>query len=204
MYSGEKFRDLIRKAVYEKYNGHCAYCGAPITQRQMQVDHIKSVHVCKLHGVDNNVMNSIDNYMPSCRQCNLYKDTLTIEQFREKLISELPSTCQKDFKQVLAIKYGIIKIEKWDGVFYFEKQGAIGERRQFDLNAAKHGARVCMKNGTDVRIVCFDVVVCGNFKIMLALAMGDNGGEVQYAYDTDGTLVDGFGENDERTLVMKY
>lgn len=35
----------VRKQVYEKYNGHCAYCGRPIAYKDMQVDHIKAKYV---------------------------------------------------------------------------------------------------------------------------------------------------------------
>lgn len=28
----------IRKQVYEKYNGHCAYCGCKLDYKDMQVD----------------------------------------------------------------------------------------------------------------------------------------------------------------------
>ena len=29
-----------RKIVYDKYNGHCAYCGKKIDYKEMQVDHL--------------------------------------------------------------------------------------------------------------------------------------------------------------------
>lgn len=32
----------IRQQVYEKFGGHCAYCGAPLAYRDMQVDHIEA------------------------------------------------------------------------------------------------------------------------------------------------------------------
>lgn len=31
---------IDRKAVYAKYNGHCAYCGRKIEYKDMQVDHL--------------------------------------------------------------------------------------------------------------------------------------------------------------------
>lgn len=34
-----------RLKIYEKYNGHCAYCGCELNYKDMQVDHIKSVYV---------------------------------------------------------------------------------------------------------------------------------------------------------------
>ena len=30
----------MREAVYDKYNGHCAYCGKKIEYKEMQVDHL--------------------------------------------------------------------------------------------------------------------------------------------------------------------
>lgn len=31
----------VRKRVYEKYGGQCAYCGEPIEYKEMQVDHME-------------------------------------------------------------------------------------------------------------------------------------------------------------------
>jgi len=30
----------VRRRVYEKYGGRCAYCGQPIAYRDMQVEHL--------------------------------------------------------------------------------------------------------------------------------------------------------------------
>ncbi|MCI5852291.1 MAG: HNH endonuclease [Clostridiales bacterium] len=30
----------IRQQVYEKYGGHCAYCGKALEYKEMQVDHL--------------------------------------------------------------------------------------------------------------------------------------------------------------------
>ena len=37
-----------RQLVYEKYNGHCAYCGCSIDIKEMQVDHFISKLTLKL------------------------------------------------------------------------------------------------------------------------------------------------------------
>ena len=34
----------VRKQVYERYNGHCAYCGCELDIKDMQVDHLDSVY----------------------------------------------------------------------------------------------------------------------------------------------------------------
>lgn len=52
----------MRKQVYEKYGGRCAYCGEAIKYEEMQVDHMEPL---AKGGVD-----SEENYMPACRTCN--------------------------------------------------------------------------------------------------------------------------------------
>lgn len=109
----------IRQQVYDKYDGHCAYCGCKLEYKDMQVDHIDSVYRAEYEGRE--VDDSIDNYMPACRQCNFYKGTATIEEFRRKLLTIEFTYLQDNFYTRLGLKYGMIKIGKWDEKFYFEK-----------------------------------------------------------------------------------
>ena len=109
----------IREQVYNKYNGHCAYCGCELLYKDMQVDHV--ISVCYNHfskALDD--INPISNLMPSCRQCNYYKEGSTIEGFRKKLKS-LMERVKKPFIYRLAEKYNMVKESEWDGKFYFEK-----------------------------------------------------------------------------------
>ena len=102
-----------RLKVYEKYNGHCAYCGCELALKEMQVDHIQSVYWY-------DGANDIENYNPACRMCNFYKSTMSIESFRKQL-ETLPERLDKIFIYRLAKKYGIVK-EKCENVkFYFEE-----------------------------------------------------------------------------------
>lgn len=116
----------IREAVYAKYDGHCAYCGCEIEYRQMQVDHVKSLYWNSIdnHFVDNPDIvqdDSLDNLLPSCRQCNYYKAEADIEGFRSKMRNTLERTCRDSFQVQLAMKHGILEYKPWDGKFYFEK-----------------------------------------------------------------------------------
>lgn len=108
----------IRRKVYDKYGGHCAYCGCPLAYKDMQVDHIDAVYRAAYEGRD--VDNSIDNLLPACRQCNFYKGASTVDEFRRKIL-QLERTALVGFPVRLAQKYGIVRVEKWDGKFYFEK-----------------------------------------------------------------------------------
>lgn len=68
-----------RRAVYAKCGGHCAYCGKAIDISEMQVDHVESHY--RHQGKD-----SVDNYLPACRDCNGLKSDYLLEEFRNVLI----------------------------------------------------------------------------------------------------------------------
>lgn len=109
----------LREQVYQKSNGHCAYCGCELEIKDMQVDHVLSVARAKWIK-DELDLNNIDNLMPSCRSCNYYKDTCSIETFRKNL-STLMERVRKQYIFRLAEKYGMVQEMNWDGKFYFEK-----------------------------------------------------------------------------------
>ena len=119
----------LRQNVFEKYKGHCAYCGKEIDIKDMQVDHAIA-YAQSVYGRDwervsemifDNTINDFDNLMPSCRQCNFYKGIRDIEQFRARIKNELEHTCRQTFQTRLAIQFGMIEYHEWDGKFYYEK-----------------------------------------------------------------------------------
>lgn len=113
-----------RLKVYQKYNGHCAYCGCQITLKDMQVDHIYSVYWY-------NGANDIENYNPACRMCNFYKSTMPIEDFREQL-GKLTSRLEKVFIYRLAKKYGLIQEVEKPIKFYFERRMKLNEISSYE------------------------------------------------------------------------
>jgi len=78
----------------------------------MQVDHIEPK---ALGGKD-----ELENYNPSCRQCNFYKSTFSLEQFKNQL-AKITERIKKPFIVRLALKYGIVSFKTFDGKFYYEK-----------------------------------------------------------------------------------
>lgn len=105
-----------RLIVYKKYNGKCAYCGKEIQLTDMQVDHIIPQRIC----TDKETADRIENLNPSCRRCNHYKRARSIERFRE-LLMKLHTKIQEIYIGKVAEDYGVIKVEPWNGKFYFEK-----------------------------------------------------------------------------------
>lgn len=118
----------IRRLVYSKYDGHCAYCGKPIEYKDMQVDHIKPVFhnwseedKIKLlpEGCTGN--DSLDNLNPSCRACNFYKSTLTTDKLKQEL-GKILGRLDKVFIYRLAKSYGLIEEHPQEIKFYYEQK----------------------------------------------------------------------------------
>ncbi len=100
-----------RQQVHDKYNGHCAYCGKVIQIRDMQIDHIKPK---RAGGTDD-----IKNRNPACRRCNHYKRANSLAVFRKLLIT-LHERVRQQYICKVAEDYGVIRVEPWDGKFYYE------------------------------------------------------------------------------------
>ena len=115
---------IDRQKVYDKYNGHCAYCGKAISIKEMQVDHILSKR--------NGGTNDIDNLNPSCRLCNHYKRAAGIETFRNDLLDELIKRLMKIYIFRVALDYGMITINGWDKNFYCEKNGTDKAQQEYE------------------------------------------------------------------------
>lgn len=107
-----KMKKEIREIVWKKYDCKCAYCGEDLEYHKMQVDHIEPKYK---GGKDD-----ISNYNPSCRQCNFYKSTFNLNQFKQQLHS-ITERIKKPFIVRLAMKYSIISFKPFDGKFYYEK-----------------------------------------------------------------------------------
>ena len=121
-----------RIKVWNKYRQRCAYCGKHLLYHEMQVDHLiprgddfkpgryaseARIRYClDLH----KKIKGLDNLMPSCRRCNHYKRSYTLENFR-KLLKTLDQRINKHYINKVGLDYGVInRVTSWGGVFYFE------------------------------------------------------------------------------------
>ena len=102
-----------RQAVYQKYSGRCAYCGDEIEYNAMQVDHIKPK---EYGGADH-----FDNYNPSCRACNNFKNVWKVEEFRRELQEQVKRAKRYSVNFRMAEKYGLIAVIDEPIIFYFER-----------------------------------------------------------------------------------
>lgn len=107
-----------REAVLAKYDAHCAYCGRPITYKQMQVDHLKPQRV---YNKENSGVDDFENLMPACRRCNHYKRAHPLETFRQ-YIQEIPRKLRdNNYIYNVGLIYGNIVENEKPIEFYFEK-----------------------------------------------------------------------------------
>ena len=108
-----------RLKVYNKYNGHCAYCGIKLEYKDMQVDHFVSVFKNTYELANGVYIDNFENYMHSCRMCNFYKRAGGIESMR-KNIKRLYIQLERDFDYRLAKRYGLIEETPKEIKFFFE------------------------------------------------------------------------------------
>ena len=102
-----------REKVYAMFGGRCAYCGKPITPKQMRVDHVIPIY--------SGGPNDISNYMPSCQDCNHIKGAEDIENLRETVTNFL-RTIKKDIRYRMLLAYGLIQETPHEIEFLFEKE----------------------------------------------------------------------------------
>lgn len=102
-----------RMTVYNKCNGHCAYCGCELEYKDMQADHVEAL---QRGGAD-----TLDNMLPACRSCNHYKSSMDLETFR-KCLERMPIVLERDcVTYKIAKRFGIVQPVKEKVKFYFEE-----------------------------------------------------------------------------------
>jgi len=111
----------VREAVYNKYDGHCAYCGKKIEYKEMQVDHLIPVQRERFKKYSEEEIECFENYMPACRRCNHYKRAHSLEVFR-KYIEEIPAKLYRD-SYIYKVGRAYNLIVEWPQKikFYFEQ-----------------------------------------------------------------------------------
>jgi hypothetical protein len=103
-----------RHAVYAKYNNNCAYCGNRLEFKDMQVDHFVPKTKFQGEGAD-----ELENLMPSCKECNMDKGNMLIDEWRERL-HNASETVKSSKILASALKFNMIEIKPFDGKFYYE------------------------------------------------------------------------------------
>lgn len=121
IYEGEPMKYEIRRHLqknfrektYEKYEGHCAYCGREISYKEMEIDFLEPIKTGgEIH---------LSNLLPSCKRCNRYRKNRSIESFRKSL-ERIPVVLERDsLSYRIAKQFGIIEEQATSVIFYFER-----------------------------------------------------------------------------------
>lgn len=112
----------MREKVHAKYGGRCAYCGQKITIKQMHIDHLKPIYrgndsvSPEYRGAD-----TLDNMMPACKPCNLWKGVYLIEQFREEVAAQVERLRMRSANFRMAERYLLVEVTEKPVVFWFER-----------------------------------------------------------------------------------
>lgn len=72
-----KFTAYEKETVYERYNGHCAICGRPVSKKKMTISHRTPL--------SKGGTNGMDNLLLSCWSCSQAKQNLSMEEFYQKI-----------------------------------------------------------------------------------------------------------------------
>lgn len=106
-----KFARAIRREVFQKYDGHCAYCGQPLMLDSFQIDHIQPFPI----------NHRSENLNPSCRICNFFKSNLSLENFRQRVLFLVFKARFQTPHLRLLIQFELLQFNTRSVVFYFEK-----------------------------------------------------------------------------------
>lgn len=129
-----------RAVLALKYGGKCAYCGCDLPDR-WHADHVvavvrkmkavktgaytyKLVSTGEMHYPENDKM---ANMNPACPECNLYKHSCGIEDFRRLIASGFRSSINRSQSLRTAQRFGMITITPAadaEVIFWFEKYQA--------------------------------------------------------------------------------
>lgn len=123
--------NVNRQLIYAKYNGKCAYCGCEL-QKGWHIDHIQAIRrndsdedIERMNKIRTTPLergtNSIENYNPACRQCNIWKSTYDIEQFRKEVSEQVKRLNDYSPNYRNAKRYGLIIETNIEVKFYFER-----------------------------------------------------------------------------------
>jgi len=96
-----------RNKILQKLDSRCAYCGEQLSTATMTIDHVKPL--------SGNGTNKLSNLVPSCMDCNLFKNSMRMSTFRKRIWELL--RIKKDtlwYYNPLRIRM----LEKYEPVFY--------------------------------------------------------------------------------------
>lgn len=129
-----------RQQVREKSGGRCWYCGCELPEKGWHADHFHPVireteAVYSGTGRDRRVdfkptgnllgkgSDTIDNMVPACAPCNLFKATFHVEGFRQEIEAQVDRARRSSINFRTAERFGLVRADVKPVVFWFEREG---------------------------------------------------------------------------------
>jgi 5-methylcytosine-specific restriction endonuclease McrA len=111
-----------REAVFNKYEGRCAYCGCELS-KGWHTDHLKPVRrsVRKNGRLRYPNRDCLENCMPACASCNINKHQMSLEDFRNLIAGFMKHLNERNTQYKIAKRYGLVVEVDKEIKFYFEK-----------------------------------------------------------------------------------
>lgn len=111
-----------RKTVWDKSDGICWYCGCDLPEKGWHVDHFEPIYRdCGVDGDLHPERDHIDNMVPSCAPCNLFKRVWDIESFRYEIEAQRERCRNASSGFRIAERMGLIEVKSDPVVFWFEQ-----------------------------------------------------------------------------------
>ena len=132
-----------RQTIWDKSGGKCWYCGCDLPLKGWHIDHVEPIirdtiivedtsdsqysHKSVSTGTSLRPhLDTIENMVPSCAPCNLFKFTFDVEFFRKEIAAQRERVRGASSGFRIAERFGIIEVIKNPVVFWFERQLAEG------------------------------------------------------------------------------
>lgn len=109
-----------RKKIWDKSGGKCWYCGADLPEKGWHRDHF--LPVVRQNGQQIEERDAIDNLVPACAPCNLFKCVFSIEELRYEISQQVTRARKTSVNFRTAERFGLIEVKDQPVVFWFEEQ----------------------------------------------------------------------------------
>lgn len=107
----KKWPQKVRDEILNRTERKCAYCGCSLDGQMFALDHVVPL---RKGGKD-----EVENLVASCIQCNHYKDTMDVDQFRKNLMAIPERLAERSLAGRIAEKFGMLQKPEYT-IFWFE------------------------------------------------------------------------------------
>lgn len=131
-----KLTKTQRAELRMKFGGRCAYCGCELPEKGWHADHVEAAlrkwefGPLRSNGTRRTVATGdhwhpendvLENLVPACAPCNLFKATFSVELFREQIAEQAERARKYCVNFRTAERFGQIQVTPQPVVFWFEK-----------------------------------------------------------------------------------